>query len=769
MRILFLIVILIAQNACERPDPKPEELAEIAFRDRDQTYFASVKPLLDRRCVTCHSCYTAPCQLNLADIEGLRRGASKTLVYDGARLTSISPTRLFYDAHDPLAWRKKGFFPVSSVKNPEDDAMSHLLKQRRSHPLPLKVKAESSHECPDGASEVQAFTKSYPERGMPYGLPPLADEEQKILDDWTAEGFPALSTEAREAIATPSAEEKLSVQRWEELLNRSDPKHRLVARYLYEHLFLAHIQFDESQEAFYRLVRSRKPSPERISIIATTRPFDSPGPDPFYYRLQKVTETITHKNHIIYPLSDAKWSRIHELFYDADWSIGEPELPSYEKAIAGNPFRAFEAIPAVNRYRFLLDNAHFFVSAFIKGTVCEGQTAVNVIDEKFFIFFAEPVSRLNVANDVHMQGFFDDDLRIPSQGEDSYLESFYPIYKNAQMNFVLKKQKLYRDLYPKGVRVSDIWDGDGYNPQAVLTVFRHFDNAYVRIGALGDVPKTSWVMDYPIFERMYYLLVAGFDVFGNAGHQASTRLYMDNLRVESEDLFLSFLPGKTRDELRAFWYRGEFAKLKMQFLNPYGGVPADSQVAYKTKDPKAELIRKILTESFSQVVRGKQTLDDCCGLSKDEQNISDSLRPLTEARGGFVTELPDISLLQVVREGKEDLLLSLIHHKEHLNLSFMFVEDSRLAKKEDRVMILRGVHGSFPNFFLRVKEEDLASFVKATQEIGTKAGLSRWVQTYGVSRNRPDFWKEFDSVQSLFDQETGRDGGILDLSKYELW
>ena len=32
-------------------------------------------------------------------------------------------------------------------------------------------------------------------------------------------------------------------------------------------------------------------------------------------------------------------------------------------------------------------------------------------------------------------------------------------------------------------------------------------------------PLTAWVMDYPIFERLHYLLVAGYNVYGKAQHQ----------------------------------------------------------------------------------------------------------------------------------------------------------------------------------------------------------------------------------------------------------
>ena len=46
-----------------------------------------------------------------------------------------------------------------------------------------------------------------------------------------------------------------------------------------------------------------------------------------------------------------------------------------------------------------------------------------------------------------------------------------------------------------------------------------------------------------MLERVYYALVAGFDVYGTAGHQLALRLYMDQLRVEGESYFLDFLPA----------------------------------------------------------------------------------------------------------------------------------------------------------------------------------------------------------------------------------
>ena len=64
-----------------------------AFSETD--YPAQIKPIVEQRCMVCHGCYDAPCQLKLDAWTGLARGASKEKVYDGTRLRAANMTRLF--------------------------------------------------------------------------------------------------------------------------------------------------------------------------------------------------------------------------------------------------------------------------------------------------------------------------------------------------------------------------------------------------------------------------------------------------------------------------------------------------------------------------------------------------------------------------------------------------------------------------------------------------------------------------------------------------
>jgi hypothetical protein len=64
--------------------------------------------------------------------------------------------------------------------------------------------------------------------------------------------------------------------------------------------------------------------------------------------------------------------------------------------MSANPFEAFYQIPAKSRYQFLLDNAHYTVMTFIRGPVCRGQMALNVIHDHFWLMFQDPKYDLSV-------------------------------------------------------------------------------------------------------------------------------------------------------------------------------------------------------------------------------------------------------------------------------------------------------------------------------------------------------------------------------------
>jgi hypothetical protein len=773
------------------PDPDLDTVSG-AFvpLDRPVSFEGDVKPVLENRCVVCHACYDAPCQLQLSSREGAERGAIQEPVYDSTRLEAAQPTRLFVDAQSTEAWRERGFFPVlgsgsgnevsvlGSGSGSETPVLLSMLALGRLHPpapgerLPDRVELDIDRKlsCPTAAS-FPDYARQQPEGGMPYGTAPLEDRELQLLATWVAQRAPAPPP----ALLPEAAEAQRAS--WEALLNGASTKEQLVARYLYEHWFLAHLALEGFPSGpFLEVVRSRTPPGQPIDGIATVRPFDDPGVPRVFYRLRPIRASIVHKTHVVYRLGDAKLRRLRELFFETDWQ--PTRLPGYSRDEASNPFVAFAEIPARSRYAFLLDDAHYFVMTFIRGPVCRGQVAVDVVEDHFWVAFLDP-ERDPAASNPEFLARTKHLLDLPAEYAGSVVVpgKLWLEFNLLQRRYMDAREAFYDELDPerRGPALDWIWDGDGRNPNALLTVFRNFDSATVVKGFVGEIPKTAWVMDYPIFERIYYNLVAGFDIYGHVAHQVATRLYMDHLRMQSENLFLGFLPADRRQEIRASWYVGATRQLDYARVNRLRALDHGTQIAFSTPDPKAELLLRIRRQAGAAA--GPDDPLNRCGAppceraeaSPLERGVERELQRVAAVRGDFVRWLPEVSLLRVRVDasGQRDLVYALVHNAAHANVAFMFGEDERRLPAEDTLTLIPGHIGSYPNFFFEVAAGDVASFVDALRAVRGEADLDAFVARYGVRRSDPRFWQISDWLRADLRRRDPVEAGIYDLGRYQ--
>lgn len=734
----------------------------------------NVEPVLDRRCVVCHGCYDAPCQMLFSSPEGVDRGSSKQAVYDSKRLTAMEPTRLFIDARSTEGWRKRGFF---STRAGDGASLIHgMLALGRSHPLasgealPEAIDLDINRQlsCPTRA-EFPAYTASHPLGGMPYAVAPLPDADYATLEAWARAGAPL-----PDRVEPLPSRALRDVGRWEAFLNGGSLREQLVARYLYEHWFLADLVFDDLPRGpFFRVVRSRTPPGRPVDEIATVRPYDDPEVARVWYRLVPNRSTTLHKTHIVYRLDKQRLRRLRELFLESAWELDS--LPPYDPKVASNPFVTFDAIPPGSRYRFLLDDAHYFIMTFIRGPVCRGQVAVDVIQDRFFVTFVDPDEDLSVTN----PSFLEEAkhlLDLPAEsGSDAGLEAVWLKYSRQQWKYGELRQRYYDEVDPqhKGPSLSFIWDGDGENPNAYLTVFRNFDNATVRRGFIGDTPKTAWVMDFPILERIYYNLVAGFDVFGNVTHQVATRLYMDHLRMQAENHFLAFLPRDRREEIRKSWYVGAEEQLRFFLSDRMRATHHGTRVVYHTDDPKRELIALLMARAKG-LDGSPDTLNRCArrpctreGASPVERGVEAALQGIASVHGAFVPPMPEVTLLRVrAGGGEDDLLYALVHDKAHENVAFMFFENARLLPDQDRLTIVRGAFGSYPNFVFSVDAARVPEFVAALKAARDEASFADLADRWGVRRSSPEFWPTVDWLHAQLRRQSPTEAGIYDFARY---
>ncbi|WP_426101550.1 fatty acid cis/trans isomerase [Pseudomonas sp. PSPC3-3] len=759
-RIIISFALLLIGSTAQAQDSAPAI-----------SYTRDIQPIFTDKCVACHACYDSACQLNLGSGEGAARGATKVPVYDGERSQATKPTRLFYDAFGKAAWRHEGFSSVLDAQGSQAALMARMLELghrraplRPNGKLPDDIVLGLNREnmCPL-PGEFDAYADAHPNEGMPLAVTGLSDQQYQTLRRWLASGAPI----DQQGVA-PSAQEAAQVLQWESLLNAPGARESLVARWLFEHLFIAHLYFEGGEPGhFFQWVRSRTPSGQPIDLINTRRPNDDPGTR-IYYRLWPVQGVIVHKTHITYPLSAAKMERVKALFYSGDWQVSA--LPGYGPGRRANPFETFEAIPAQARYQFMLDNAEFFVRTFIRGPVCRGQIASDVIRDNFWALFQAPEHDLYITDPLY-RGRATPLLAMPGQNDDvGSVLSLWLKYRDKRNEYEALRQYRYGELPAPGW--STLWAG---NDNALLSIFRHFDSASVNKGLIGEVPQTLWLFDYPLLERTYYQLVVNFDVFGNVSHQAQTRLYFDLIRNGAEQNFLRLMPANSRDDFLDDWYQnGGKVKLWMD----YESIDDDKPTGLKLneKDPKRDFVNQLLAR-YGDLNASPDPLNRCVGAYCSRPGLEPVLRDAEQALSRLtsrpaaglkvIDRLPEATMLRIETRSGHREVYSLLRNRAHSNVAFMLGEASRYQPGLDTLTVYPGVLSSYPNFIFNIPAEQVPAFVAAMENARDAQHFEKVVDRWGIRRSHPQFWEYFHDLSTYIRETTPVEEGVLDMNRYE--
>ncbi|MCP1462780.1 fatty acid cis/trans isomerase [Pseudomonas sp. S3E17] len=734
------------------------------------SYTRDIQPIFTEKCVACHACYDSACQLNLGSAEGAARGATKVPVYDGERSQATPTTRLFYDAFGKQAWQQKGFYSVLDAQGSQAALMARMLEL--GHTAALKPNARLPEEIVLGLNrenmcatpgEFNAYAGAHPKEGMPLAVTGLSDQQYQTLQRWLASGAPI----DQQGVA-PSAREAAQVLQWENLLNAPGARESLVARWLFEHLFIAHLYFEDGEPGhFFQWVRSRTPSGQPIDLINSRRPNDDPGTR-VYYRLWPVEGVIVHKTHITYPLSAEKMARVKSLFYSGDWQVSA--LPGYGPGRRANPFETFEAIPAQARYQFMLDNAEYFVRTFIRGPVCRGQIATDVIRDNFWALFQAPDHDLYIT-DARYRGQATPLLAMPGQNDDvGSVLSLWLEYRDKRNQYEALRRDSYAEL--PAPSWSTLWAG---NDNALLSIFRHFDSASVNKGLIGEVPQTLWLFDYPLLERTYYQLVVNFDVFGNVSHQAQTRLYFDLIRNGAEQNFLRLMPANSRDAFMDDWYQNS-GKIKLWL--DYEAIDDDTPTGLHLdkKDPKRDFANQLLAR-YGDLNASPDPINRCGGAFCSRDGIDPALQDAEQALSRLtsrpaaglkvIDQLPEATMLRVETASGKRVVYSLLRNRAHSNVAFLLGEAYRYQPGLDTLTLYPGVLSSYPNFMFNIPAQEVPEFVAEMERAKDANRFEKIVDRWGVRRSHPLFWQYFHDLSQYIRETTPVEEGVLDMNRYE--
>jgi hypothetical protein len=613
---------------------------------------------------------------------------------------------------------------------------------------------DRAQSCPNLA-EYAAYERDHPLGGMPYGLPGLDEREMGVLTRWLEAGSPL------DAPAPLPPALQRQVQDWERFLNGDSMKQQLMSRYLYEHWFLGHLVFEgDAQHRSFRIVRSTTPPGQPTVPVATRRPYDDPGVPRAYYRIEPERETVLAKTHMPYLLSPGRMARLRGWFLDADYRVDA--LPSYAIEQASNPFVSFAAIPVASRYRFLLDDAEFFIMNFIKGPVCRGQTALNVIEDRFWVFFLDP--DLGADDDAaRLLARQAEDLRLPAANSSNARVLEWRELAESEDRVLAAKSEFIAKRRAGGhaVTLESLWDGDGRNANAALTVLRHFDSASVVKGLVGEPPKTAWVIGYSLLERIYYLLVTGYDVYGNAGHQLQSRLYMDFMRMEGESNFLLFLPKALRVPTRDFWYRDASDEVKAYVGGAKARLEPETGVAYRSADPKREFF-ELVGRRVAPVLDRRF---DLAGLP--DVPLRRSLQALAAVRGASLSWMPETVVLRIDDAPRAPRYFTLLRETGHANVAHLLREKSALRPDENRLDIVPGFIGAYPNAIWRATPAQLPVLAAALAGLASEADYTALADRFAIRRTSAEFWAASDAMHEAQARAAPLEAGLFDYNRLE--
>jgi hypothetical protein len=293
-------------------------------------------------------------------------------------------------------------------------------------------------------------------------------------------------------------------------------------------------------------------------------------------------------------------------------------------------------------------------------------------------------------------------------------------------------------------------------------VFRHFDSASVVKGMVGAPPKTAWVISYPLLERIHYLLVAGFDVYGNIGHQLSTRAYMDFLRMESEFGFLALLPADARKAEREFWYRDTDERVYREIVDELSDLHIETGIRYETDQPKLELYRMLWTR-LAPVREDRYGLDD----PQLPRDIAAALRELAATTGAKLEQVPQTAFLLVPDAPAGAQVFTLVRNDGHSNIASPFDEKSRRIPRENTLTVARGFIGTYPNAFYVVERKHLRELVAKIAALRSESDYAKLQLEFGVRRTDNEFWSTSDRFAEIYRRRWPIEAGLFDLARYE--
>ena len=138
-------------------------------------------------------------------------------------------------------------------------------------------------------------------------------------------------------------------------------------------------------------------------------------------------------------------------------------------------------------------------------------------------------------------------------------------------------------------------------------------------------------------------------------------------------------------------------------------------------------------------------------------------------KGERLRAFPDVAFVRVKTDKPEtDFAYSLIRDKAYLSVTSLLSDEKRDNRDyaHDTLTVVKGLEGSYPNFFFVVEPDELADFTSRIININTLDDYERFAGIYGIRRTNDSFWETADWFQDEYAQQEPVLSGLFDLNRY---
>jgi hypothetical protein len=96
-----------------------------------------------------------------------------------------------------------------------------------------------------------------------------------------------------------------------------------------------------------------------------------------------------------------------------------------------------------------------------------------------------------------------------------------------------------------------------------------------------------------------------------------------------------------------------------------------------------------------------------------------------------------------------------------------FGEEKRRVPAEDRLLVMNGFTGAYPNAFYYVELADLPQFAHTVQSLAGEADYQAMMTRFGIRRTDARFWAHSDSLHAAYRAWAPREAGLFDYSRID--